>query len=102
MTGPDVLDAERHSQVTLRSVSLTGPPWGPEVAVRLTLHGVARDIVLPLAMHRRGEELVITGTFALRTSDFGMTPFSVLGGGLQVLDEVKIRFRILARRTMHG
>jgi polyisoprenoid-binding protein YceI len=98
MTGPALLDAQQFPEVTLQSVALTGPPWGPEATVRVTLHGVAHDLVVPLAIHSRNDELGIIGMFILKTSDFGMTPFSVLGGGLQVLDEVKVRFNIAARR----
>ena len=99
MIGPEVLDAKQFPEITLRSVALTGPTWGPEATVRVTLHGVERHLIVPLAVHSEGEEIIITGLMQVRTSDFGMTPFSVLGGGLKVLDEVKIRFRIVALRT---
>ena len=100
MTGPAMLDAQQFPEITLRSVSMIGPTWGPEATVRVLLHGVARDLAVSLAIQDHDDELVVTGMFVLRTSEFGITPFSVLGGGLQVLDEVKVRFRVLGRRTV--
>jgi len=99
MTGPALLDAQQFPEITLRSVALIGPAWGPEATVRVVLHGVARDLGVPLAINERDGKLTITGMFMLQTSDFGITPFSVLGGGLQVLDEVKVRFNIVAHKN---
>ena len=99
MAGPAVLDAEQFPEITLRSVSLIGPTWGPEATVRVVLHGVERDLRVPLAITNRDDTLTIIGMFTLKTSDFGMTPFSALGGGLQVLDEVKVRFNIVAHKN---
>src|SRR5487761_127248 len=39
MLGPAVLDAARYPDIRVRSVRLVGPEWGPEVTVRITLHG---------------------------------------------------------------
>ncbi len=96
LLGAAVLDADRFPDVQLQSVSATGPVWGPTVTVRVTLHGIARDLVVPVALHQDGNSLFVTAFVTLRTSDFGMTPFSVLGGGLRVRDEVRIRARIVA------
>ena len=98
MTGPALLDAQQFPEISLRSVAMVGPAWGPEATVRVTMHGVERDVNVPLAIRHGDDELSVIGTFTLRTSDFGMTPFSVLGGGLQVLDQVKIRFNIVAHK----
>lgn len=97
MLGPAVLDAAQYPVVTLRSVAVTGSATAPRVTVRITLHGVSRDLVVPVALDYRAHGLGITGEFELRTSNFGMTPFSVLGGGLTVQDGVRIRASIAAR-----
>jgi hypothetical protein len=36
------------------------------------------------------------GTFRLRQTDFGMVPFSVAGGAIQVADEIVLAFEIVA------
>jgi hypothetical protein len=43
---------------------------------------------------------VATGTLAIEQSEFGITPFSILGGAIAVKDRVDIAFRIVATR-MH-
>jgi hypothetical protein len=40
--------------------------------------------------------LVASGSMAIRQSDFGIVPFSVLGGALQVHDRLEMRFRLVA------
>lgn len=96
LLGPAVLDAARYPVVSLQSVAAAGPAWGPTMTVRVTLHGREHDLVVPVALSLDGDRLVATAFLTLRTSDFGMTPFSALGGGLQVQDEVRIRAHIVA------
>ncbi len=99
MLGAQELDAERYPEIHVRSVRLTGPEWGPDLTVRIGLHGVERDITLPVAISREGDELTVTGSFDIKQTDFGITPLSILGGGIQVADTVRIRFRIVARKA---
>ena len=44
------------------------------------------------------ELLAAAGLVLTRQSDFGIAPFSILNGALQVQDRVDLRFRIHARR----
>lgn len=99
LLGANVLDAEHFPEITIRSVSLNGPAWGPEATVRITLRGFTKDLTLPIAIERQEDDLITTGMLLIHTTDFGMTPFSVLGGGLQVQDAVKVRFRIVAHKA---
>ena len=98
MLGAQELDAEHYPEIRVRSVKLTGPEWGPDLTVRIGLHGVERDISLPVAIERQGDALTVTGSFDIKQTDFGITPLSILGGGIQVADTVRIRFRIVARQ----
>ena len=41
------------------------------------------------------DRLVVAGAFVLRQSDFGIKPFSVLGGLLAVEDELVVEFRLI-------
>ena len=99
MLGAQELDAEHYPEIHVRSVKLTGPEWGPDLTVRIGLHGAERDITLPVAIGHQGDELTVTGGFDIRQTDFGITPLSILGGGLRVADTVHIRFRIVAVKT---
>ena len=44
-------------------------------------------------------QLRARGSLAIRQSDFGIAPFSILGGALTVQDVLAIEFDLLARRT---
>jgi hypothetical protein len=50
-----------------------------------------------LHLRREGPLLRASGEFVLRQSDFGMTPFSVLGGLMAVQDMVGITFDLVGR-----
>lgn len=99
MLGPDVLDAGHFSEISIRSVKLLGPDWGLDVTVRITLHGTARDMTVPIAVQQDGESLTVTGAFDIKQSDFGITPFSVGGGALRVADAVHVRFHLVAAKA---
>lgn len=99
MLGSEVLDAETYPRVRLRSVAISGPDKNPRVRFRITLHGVTREYSLPVQYRQHEQDLEATGTLSLFTSDFGIKPFSILGGGLQVRDGVELHFHIVARRA---
>lgn len=99
MLGPDALDAARYPEIHVRSVKLLGPDWGPDATVRIELRGVSRDLSVPISVAREGDSLVVSGGFDLRQSDFGMRPFSFLGGALQVADSLHVRFQLVAEKA---
>lgn len=99
MLGDKVLDAEHYPDIRVRSVAMTGPMWNPDARMRITLHGVTRDLTAPFSVTEAGNRLVIVGSFSLKQSDFGITPFSALNGGLQVQDIIRVRARIVAEPT---
>lgn len=73
----------------------TAPKW---LKVEIALHGARRSFDIPVDVENRGDELAVQGRFNFKQSDFGITPFSVLGGAVQVQDLVEVRFRVRARR----
>ena len=99
MLGGEVLDAAHHPLIRIESVALTGPRWNPTVFARATLRGATRDLQFPAAVAQDGERLTVIAGFRVRQSDFGITPFAALGGGLQVRDAIDVRIRLTARRV---
>ena len=99
MLGADGLDAEKYPDVSIQSVSISGEEAKAEMTVRITLHGTARDVKVPVAVSHDGDDLTAAGDFELRQSEFGMSPYSALGGALQVADAFKVKFKILARKA---
>lgn len=66
--------------------------------VSMTVRGREHRQEVPAQLNALpGGGLRVTGAFAVRQSDFGMVPFSVLGGALQVADVVEVRFDVVAR-----
>lgn len=99
MLGNKVLDAGRYPLIDIYSLALVGPAWAPDVTVRIKLHGVEHDTVVPVAIDYREEQIVVTAVFTINQTDFGITPLSVLGGALQVANTVKVRMRIVAQKS---
>jgi hypothetical protein len=66
------------------------------VRVTVSVHGVERTVQAPVELEVRAGSLVAKGRVALKQTDFGITPLSVLGGAIQVQDEVRVRFLIRA------
>ncbi|HEX4299894.1 MAG TPA: YceI family protein [Gammaproteobacteria bacterium] len=99
MLGADCLDADKYPDVSLQSAEVTGSESKAEMTVRITLHGTARDLKVPVTITKDGDGLTASGDFELKQSEFGITPYSALGGGLQVADALKVHFKIVSRKT---
>ena len=100
LLGARGLQADRFPLVRLRSLAVEGD-WPMLVAqVEITLHGVTRTQPVLLEVRRDDAQLIVSGAMTLRQSDFGVTPFSALGGLLQVQDVVALRFRLVARPAL--
>ena len=99
MLGKGVLDAASHPLIQIDSLALVGPRWNPTVVARATLRGATRDLRFPAALIQQYDLLTVVANFGARQSDFDVTPFTTLGGGLQVRDMLDIRIRLTARRA---
>ena len=64
--------------------------------VTIKLHGVEHTVRTPVTLEMSGGSLAASGRIALKQTDFGVTPLSVLGGAIQVKDEVSVRFDVRA------
>lgn len=97
LLGPKVLDSARFASVALRSQAVAGDWPLLVVDVAITIKGVTR--VQPVLVHLRrdGVALRVSGEFVLRQTDFGIEPFSVLGGLMAVQDAIGVRFDLLGR-----
>ncbi|HEY3645077.1 MAG TPA: YceI family protein [Gammaproteobacteria bacterium] len=99
MLGADSLDADKYPDVTIQSVALSGEEAKAEMTVRITLHGTARDVKVPVSVSHDGDGLTAAGDFELRQTEFGIKPFSAVGGALQVADAFKVQFKILCHKA---
>ena len=109
MTGPDVLDVTRHPTATFQIRSavsskqqVQGRPPVYELIGAFTLHGVTREVMIPVEVEQRGEWLRLRGMFVIKQTDFGMKPSKKFGGVVGVADELRITGNILVRATPPG
>lgn len=93
----EVLDGVRFPVINLRAVSISGTHHNPIVTVSITVKDTAQRIEVPVTLSYREREITATGEFSVKQTAFGITPFSVGMGALQVRDELRIRFAIVAR-----
>lgn len=99
MLGPGVLDAQAWPEIRVlaRVDALTAQTASADI--HLTLRGSARRYRIPVTIGPEGDGIAVSGQLVVRQSDFGITPYAVLGGALQVRDEVTIDFRIVGRTS---
>jgi polyisoprenoid-binding protein YceI len=100
MLGPKVLDAGRFPAITFQSTAVSGTTSSPgayrlTVHGSLTLHGVTRAVVLPLAVEVGADGLKATGRTTVRQTDYGIDPVSV-AGVVKVKNELAIEYTIVA------
>jgi polyisoprenoid-binding protein YceI len=89
-----VLDAERFPIVAIHAErSQAGQP----LDVSITLHGVTRNQRVPVDLREEKGVMTVSGTLTLNQTDFGLVPFSVMGGAMAVQDRMELRFSLVAR-----
>jgi hypothetical protein len=91
-----VLDAERYPYVLIHATRIA--PSSPTLRVSIKLHDVTRNFEVPVQIEQEADHLRVTGRIAFNQSDFGIVPYSVLGGAIQVQDRMDLRFRIVANQ----
>lgn len=67
--------------------------WG-----ELTLHGVTKGMQIVARVEFGDNIMRATGSFALKQTDYKITPVSIAGGTVRVKDEIKFTFDIAALR----
>lgn len=96
---PEVLDGEQFGEIKLRASHVSGTFEAPRVSAQITIKDVTREVQIPLALDLRETKLSASGAFDLLQSDFGIKPFSVALGALQVQDKIHVTYRLIATRA---
>jgi YceI-like domain len=104
MLSEALLDAANSPEILLEAVHLEAAPGDHLVnaQVRSTVRGSVRTFTVPVSYQLSAAAVTLSGSFPLRQTDLGLTPFSAMLGALQVQDEMRISFRISARVDAHG
>ena len=67
--------------------------------VQVTIRGQTHTVSVPVTYSLTDGQLVATGDVPIKQTDLGLTPFSAMLGALQVQDELRVRFRIVAHQA---
>ncbi len=97
MLRAEVLDAASYPEIRLQAQGLAAIAGSQTVPVVVTLKDSARTLQVPVELSLTATAVAARGTLRVRQSDFGIVPFSVGGGAIQVADEIEVRFEFLAR-----
>lgn len=101
MLGGALLDGEHYPDILLRSSGLERARDGSAAQwlahVEVTVRDRVKSIIVPVRYEAHADEVIVSGDFPLKQTDLGLTPFSAMLGALQVADEMKVRFRVVAR-----
>jgi polyisoprenoid-binding protein YceI len=101
MLSEALLNGAQYPEFTLVSQRMQPGSMGSSVQadVQVTIRGQSHTVQVPVAYTLSGGELVASGELPLKQTDLGLTPFSALLGALQVQDELRVKFRIVARQA---
>ena len=98
MLKPEVLDGEHYPEVKLRSAKVGGTLEAPQVTAHITIKETSRDVEVPVKIEAAGAKLTASGEFDVLQTEFGIKPFSVALGALEVQDRLHIKFKIVAEK----
>ena len=93
-----VLETATWPRALVRVTQLESLEGETRCTVSLTLKGETRTFPATVIVHHDDDVLQVRGSFDLNQSDFGIQPFSILGGALSVQDRVEISYRLEAAR----
>lgn len=100
MEGPDQLDVETFPEIAFRSKRVEAGADGTlEVTGDFTLHGVTRQVTVPVTVEIDGATLRAEGSFRFLQSDYGIEPFSGGLGTVRNQDEIELTVRLEAQRV---
>jgi len=93
-----VLEAEKFPFVIVRVSGADANQGNATLDIAITLHGATRTLRAPVQIDADATQISVAGRLGFDQTDFGITPYSLLGGAIAVQNRVELRFRIRARR----
>jgi len=92
-----VLEAEKFPFALIRVSGAKAKEKKTTLNFAITLHGHLRTLEVPAEIDADAEKMSVTGRLSFDQTDFGITPYSLLGGAIAVQNRIDLRFRIIAR-----
>jgi YceI-like protein len=93
-----VLEAEQFPFALIAVTGADAKQTKATLAVAITVHGHMRTFPVPAEVEADEKNISVSGRLAFNQTDFGITPYSLLGGAIAVKDGLALRFLIRARR----
>jgi polyisoprenoid-binding protein YceI len=94
MLSAAVLNGAQFPDITVKSVALAGTLDALSVDVEISAAGHSSTITAPLNLQGDAHRLTAIGSMELRQTALGLTPYSLMGGALQVQDAMQLKFKI--------
>src|SRR5713226_172773 len=93
-----VLEADKFPFALIRVSGVDANQREVAMSIAITLHGSTHTLQAPAQIDADADRISVTGRLSFDQTDFGITPYSLLGGAIAVKNGVDLRFRIRARR----
>lgn len=98
MLGESLLDAAHYPMLRVRAQTAGDIESGPVLRAAVTVRGRVHTVDFPISVERDGDRLVAVGETTVDHTELGLEPFSVMMGALSVDEEIRLAYRIVARR----
>jgi hypothetical protein len=90
MLSDAVLDVNRYPAITFESTSVMGKGSAAaldlSVSGKLSIHGKTQTVTAPVSVKVAGNQLTASGKFLIKQTDFGITPITIGGGAVKVVE----------------
>jgi polyisoprenoid-binding protein YceI len=93
------LDIAHFPTMQFSSTSTTGTGSKLMLNGKLTIHGVTRDVSIPVAVTITDTTVRGTGSIKLKTSDFGIEPYSAFLGAVKNKDGIVLHIDLVANAS---
>ncbi len=94
MLGADQLDVAKFPTITFVSTSMAKGV----ITGKLTMHGVTRELKLPVKIEEKDGTVIGDGTVKIRVSDFKIQPYSTALGAIKNKDEVELVLHLVGKK----
>jgi hypothetical protein len=94
MLSAAVLNGVQFPDITVKSVALTGSLDAVSADMEISAAGHSSKISAPLSLQGDARHVTAVGSMELRQTALGLTPYSLMGGALQVQDAMQLKFKI--------
>lgn len=99
MRGDEVLDAAKFPTIAFQVSKVSRQGSGAlQCLGKLTLHGVTKELLLPIKVKSAERQLEGDGSVRFKTSDFGIKPYSAALGLIRNKDEVELVVHLVLKR----